>query len=319
MEKERDKQEAMNIMNLIHKNDSKVQFYLGLPSYDSYLNLFRFVKDSFPHGFFLTRKGKQKHSLSAEEQCCLTLMRLRLGLRVEDHADRFHISSTTVSRYIHWWISAMYASLVPTLVFWPERHDVRATLPISFRKHFRKCISIIDCFEIRLDLSIKLKKRASTFSTYKSSNTVKYLIGITPQGHISFISPGYGGRVSDKFIVQDSGFLDFLKPGDLVIADRGFLVHEDVALCGASMMTPAFKGKRKQLDRSETEESRMLAKVRIHVERVIGTLKKKFSILMTELCHEMLTNDHLDVPLIDKIVHICCALLNWNPSIVPLY
>ncbi len=319
MEQERDKHATRNIMNLIQKSDCKIQFYLGLPSYESFWNLFRFVKDSFPRSFFLTKKGKQKHSLSAEEQCCLTLMRLRLGLRVEDLADRFQVSKNTASRYIHWWISAMYASLVPTLVFWPERHDVRATLPLSFRKHFRKCISIIDCFEIRLDRPIKLKKRASTFSTYKSSNTVKFLIGITPQGHISFISPGYGGRVSDKFIVQDSGFLKFLKPSDLVIADRGFLVHDDVAMCGATMKTPAFKGTRKQLKRSETEESRMLAKVRIHVERVIGTLKQKFSILMTELCPEMLRNDHLDVPFIDKIVHVSCALLNWHPSIVPLY
>lgn len=108
---------------------------------------------------------------------------------------------------------------------WVERN----TLPLSFEFLFEKCVVIIDRFEIFLDRPILLKFRASTFSTYKSHNTEKYLIGITPQGFICFISLGYGGRCSDVFIVEDSNFLDNLKPGDLVLADRGFLIHEAAA------------------------------------------------------------------------------------------
>jgi len=39
--------------------------------------------------------------------------------------------------------------------------------------------------------------RAQTWSNYKKHNTVKFLIGVTPQGTIDFISKGWGGRVSD--------------------------------------------------------------------------------------------------------------------------
>jgi hypothetical protein len=47
------------------------------------------------------------------------------------------------------------------------------------------------------------------------------MIGITPQGVISFISSGYGGRASDKMITKNCGFLNKLLPGDLVLAERG--------------------------------------------------------------------------------------------------
>ena len=51
-----------------------------------------------------------------------------------------------------------------------------------FRKHCPRCVVIIDCFEIFLDLPTSLLARAQTYSQYKHHNTVKYLIGVTPQG-----------------------------------------------------------------------------------------------------------------------------------------
>lgn len=163
-----------------------------------------------------------------------------------------------------------------------------------------------------------LKERASTYSTYKSHNTIKCLISITPQGTISMISKAYGGRCSDQFIVFDSNFIDYLKPGDLVLADRGFLIHEEVALgANAEVKTPAFKGKNSQLTPYEVETSRDISKVRIHVERVIGTLKQRFSILLGPIQHELLYCDGSSLSFIDKVISVCCALNNVSPSIIP--
>lgn len=197
-------------------------------------------------------------------------MKLRLNLRIQDFAYRFDISLSTASRYFLFLIHAMYKCLVPALIHKPSIENVRNTLPLCFRDRFSKCTAIIDCFEINLDRPIKIKERASTYSTYKSHNTVQFLIGITPQGFIYFISHGYGGRASDKFIVEDSGFLDCLDFGDLVLADRGFTVHESVTVQNAELKIPSFVGKRNQLKSVEVDESRDLARVRVHVERVIG-------------------------------------------------
>ena len=51
-------------------------------------------------------------------------------------------------------------------------------------------------------------------------------MSISPQGTISFISDGWGGRVSDKYIVENSGYLSFL-------ADRGFDVADSIGMCQA--------------------------------------------------------------------------------------
>lgn len=68
--------------------------------------------------------------------------------------------------------------------------------------------------------------RAHVRSNYKHHSTLKFLIGITPQGTISYLSCCVGGRMSDKQIVEQSKLNDFLLPGGVVRADRGFTCDE---------------------------------------------------------------------------------------------
>ena len=97
--------------------------------------------------------------------------------------------------------------------------------------------------DIYLERPLNLNARALTYSNYKSTNTIKYLIGITPSNGISFLSTGWGGHASDILITLNSEFLDMLSPGDCVHADRGFLV-EELANVDAVLRMPAFtKGK----------------------------------------------------------------------------
>ena len=44
----------------------------------------------------------------------------------------------------------------------------------------------------------------------KHHNTIKFLVGISPSGFITFLSSSYGGRASDKFITKDSVFYDLI-------------------------------------------------------------------------------------------------------------
>ena len=63
---------------------------------------------------------------------------------------------------------------------------------------FKNCVCIIDCTETYIERPFNLNVRAQTFSDYKSHNTMKYLIGITPASVVSFLLAGSGGRASDK-------------------------------------------------------------------------------------------------------------------------
>ena len=68
--------------------------------------------------------------------------------------------------------------------------------------------------------------QSSTWSNYKQHNTAKYLVGVTPNGAISFISPTFVGSISDPELTRCSGLLSKLdgKGKVSVMADRGYKV-----------------------------------------------------------------------------------------------
>jgi len=246
----------------------------------------------------------------------MTLMRLKLNMPVQDLAYRFGVSTSTVSRIFLVMIHILYIRL-KHLIYWPEREELQKTMPMEFRTHFsKKTAVIIDCFEIFIQRPKGLMARAQTWSNNKHNNTVKFLIGITPQGSISFLSSGWGGRASEKSITEGCGILGKLLPGDLVLADRDFDIADSVGVHCAEINIPAFMRGKAQLSAIDVETTRKIAHVRIHVKRVIGLVRNKFTILQDKLPIDYFMNEKGSVPAIDKIATVCCALTNMNESVV---
>jgi len=68
------------------------------------------------------------------------------------------------------------------------------------------------------------------------------------------------------------------------MADRGFRLH--VILLGllqCELIVPASTKGKNQLPPKDVEKSRTLSHMRIHVERVIGVLKNRYTILQRSL------------------------------------
>lgn len=84
-----------------------------------------------------------------------------------------------------------------------------------------------------------------------------------------FISLAHGGRCSNKLITQNSGFLEYLRPGDKVMADRGFTIRDLLYERKVNLAIPAITQKGGQLSNEDVTSMRRLANVHIHVERVI--------------------------------------------------
>ena len=189
---------------------------------------------------------------------------------INDLAHRFNVGSSTVSSAFLKVIDVLFLHLKP-VIKWPCREQIWKKTHMCFRNHFgTNIVVIIDCFKIFINKPKNILARAQTFSSYKHHNTVKFLIGITPQGVISYISKAWGGRTSDKFLTENCDFLDNLLPGDIVMADRGFDIEESVALYCAKVKIPSFTKGKRSLSSLDAEQSRRIAAVRIHVERVIG-------------------------------------------------
>ena len=113
---------------------------------------------------------------------------------------------------------------------------------------------------------------------------------------------------------------NLLDPGDVVLADRGVAISDDLRIYGTRLEISAFTQGKKQLRLQEVhgvEFSKRLSKVYIHVECVIGLLKNKYSILQHTLPVLVKHKHDTDFSNIDKILIVCSALVNPRPSVVP--
>ena len=155
-----------------------------------------------------------------------------------------------------------------------------ATLPKCFKKSYPKLRNIIDCTEVFLETPSSLEVQALLWSEYKHHSTFKFLVAITPNGAVSWVSPSYGGRTIDIYIVQDSGFLDIIKPYDTVMAACGFKIKSDLTFHRFFLLIPPSTSKGNQGTCRDTRETSKVANARMFVEKAIARIKW-FRILKT--------------------------------------
>ena len=124
-----------------------------------------------------------------------------------------------------------------------------------------------------LETPSSLEVQALLWSEYKHHCTFKFLAVITPNGTLSWVSPCCEGRTTDIYIVQDSGFLDSLKPCDTVMADCGFKIKSDLTFhrCCLAISPSASKGN--QVTSSDIRVTGKVANVKISVEKTIARMK----------------------------------------------
>ncbi|KAK7929864.1 hypothetical protein WMY93_006259 [Mugilogobius chulae] len=150
---------------------------------------------------------------------------LRLNLLQDDLAERFRVSQSQVSKITSAWYDIMEEKMrchIP----WLPRETIQATLPKCFKEHYPTATCVIDCCDAPL-------QKPYTFGL-RGLHTIRYLVALAPSGMIMFVSAAYGGKNSekhitknsDKYITINSGILDLLRPEDVVMVDKGFLISD---------------------------------------------------------------------------------------------
>ena len=129
----------------------------------------------------------------------LTMMRLCFNLTFQELAY-----PNSFEDFFNKWIDAM-ATERKFIKKWPDREELQKTMPHDFLQVYgRKVVVVIDCLDVFMERPSDLLARACTWSNYKHQKTVKFFIGICPEGwYISFLSfPKHGEVAQVSNILQ---------------------------------------------------------------------------------------------------------------------
>ena len=144
-----------------------------------------------------------------------------------------------------------------------------------------------------------MSQQNATYSSYRGMNSFKVIIGVAPNAVITYVSNLYPGSISDKAIVQQSCLVNHFSAGDMILADKGFLI-QDILPNGVSVNIPPFLNSG-TFTESEAKATKAVGKCHIHVERANARLKdcRILSFIPSYLhCYA------------DILLQLCAALVN---------
>ena len=282
-----------------------LHFYTGLENYQKFV----FVLSTLgPAANELMYFHGVVPSLPVEDQFFVTLIKLHRKKTNFELSRMFAISQATVTNIFVTWINFMTVQWGET-DWWPSRDLVSYFAPTDFKLKFPATRVVVDGTECPIQKPKQPIVQQATFSTYKNKNTVKVLVGMTPGGLVSYLSPAYGGSASDRQICEPSNLRQTCDPGDSIMADKGFNVQD---LFESRMVTaniPTFFRKRNRMSGGAVLKDRKIASKRVHVERVIG-LAKTYNILKQPM-------NNTESALASQIIKVCFYLCSFRSNIVP--
>lgn len=287
------------------KDSDGIQFYTGLKDYET----FKFVLQTLgPAVNCLNYYGGANPALVIEDQFFLTLIKLRQHPTNFELSRWFKLSENGVSSVFITWVNFM-ACQWGEIDWWPSRELVSFFAPTDFYAKFPRTRVIVDGTECPIMKPKQPIAQQATFSTYKNQNTVKVLVGATPGGLTSYVSPAYGGPTSDRQICERSSLLTRCDPGDSIMADKGFNVQDLFVHRDISVNIPTFFRKKNRLSGRAVLQDRKIACKRVHIERIIG-LAKTYKLLKSPM-------NNVESSLASEIIKVCFILCNFRDCIVP--
>ena len=226
------------------------------------------------------------------------------------------VNQSTVYRIFSCWREILEAC-VNEFPLWPDKISDQEDMPAAFQNLYADARVIIDAAEIEIHRPSNPDTQSLTWSEYKSRNTAKFLLTVTPNGVPCFVSQCFGGRISGRELVQRSGFWgktdvgqERFEAGDAIMAVKGFDIGELLKSRKLKLNHPPYLRDKKKFSNDEVVGTRRIASLRTHVERAIGgKLIKNFQAL-----------HHLSINICvvaSRLVQVFAFLTTLMPPLVP--
>ena len=257
------------------KKKGKVLYMTGLslPEFDC---LYEFLEPFLPVMVYPDCKSSEtstkqrKMDKRTELMCFLTVSRHALHLGVMGWMTNTSIS--TQSRLFVAW-SVFLVTLFESIDLTPLPGEILAFLPKDFwEAGFGNTSCLGDCTETWIAPSENFDVNNVTFSQYKNHTTGKTSVWITPCGSLIQCSDTYPGTITDADITEQSGVLDKLEEGTIVLTDKGFGITDLCLAKGLHHNRPPLKYNA-QYDETEISRNFDIATLRIYNENYIGKIR----------------------------------------------
>ncbi|CAN7943100.1 unnamed protein product [Ixodes pacificus] len=271
-----------------------------------------------PHSFQILRMALPTQRLrlsdiTAEDKLVMALMKLKLGIAFSSLGALFAMHRSTAGRVFLGVLDALNEATRDWIAPPPER-PAPAASPEWLKRACPDCRYVAHFVEVRTELPPTTEQRRAMSAKLVKNHMLKFLVAFAPNGDICFVSKGYGGRTSDASVVAESGFLDLVDAGDIVVSRDGFL-RVDVAPDGTkfvSLTSPATteKSARRRTESAESEEddeSYGGLQVREHIMRMVQRIRV-YRILESRLPAALIAH-------CDAICEVCCVLANLQPNL----
>ena len=201
-------------------NDTDLSTLTGIPDFSTLDNIVNIVRKVTPQ---LENSGQ----ISIRERVVLTFVKMKHNVSYALLAVVFKCCTKRNCAKIISRMLDILSSFLKWAIPWPSKEEILQNMPFYF-KDYEYVRVIVDCTEIFIQRLKNLCCQVISYSQDKSSNTIKFMTGVTLAGTTSFVSKCCGGRVSDTAIFEKSGLIDSLQPtssqSEAIMFDRGFLL-----------------------------------------------------------------------------------------------
>lgn len=282
-----------------------LRYYTGLESFEKFQAVFETLGPAVNHLIYL--RTQTVKNLSPANQFLLMLTKLRQDTDYLPLSRMFGVSVFTADNVFCTWVN-FCSRQWGEIDTWVSQEQVRYFAPSDFKAKFPTTRVVLDGTEIPVEKPSNPSSQRATFSTYKNTNTVKSVIGGTPGGLVSYVSPAYGGSTSDRQIIERGDLPQQCTAGDSIMADKGFNVQDIFAPFDVRVNIPAFFTKKNRLTEEQVLRDRKVSSKRVHIERLIG-MAKTYKILVNGL-------SAAETKLSSHIIFVCFALCNFRKNVV---
>ena len=250
-------------------------------------------------------RTKRKHSIyknsplpKMEDKLLFILIYLKQGTTQEMHATLFGMHQPDANQWIHL-LHPLLNQALAALGKLPVR-DAAAFVP----EEAELAIYFHDGTERPIPRPKDKQLQKKYYSGKKKQHTVKNIVIINTQGEIRFLTPTCEGKKHDKKATDEAGYS--FPEGSVLFQDTGF---QGFTVTGVIIIQPRKKPRGKELTPEDTENNRLISKIRIRVEHAIGGVKRYRIVKDKIRCWKKGFRD--------KVMETCCGLHNFRLDFRP--